>query len=257
LSHHLLEAIQLVHRYPDGTEALRGLDFCIRHGESVALVGANGAGKSTLLQHLNGTLLATSGSVRIGGVPVCKATLRDIRRSVGMVFQDPDDQLFMPTVFEDVAFGPRNQGLPEAEVEARVQGALARVELGHLAQKPPFRLSGGEKRRAAIATVLSMSPDVLVMDEPSAGLDPRSRRQLIELLKAFPHTRLIASHDLDLVLDLCERTLVLHQGKIYADGPTAEIFADEALLEACHLEKPFRMQGCPVCGKGGGGVAAF
>ncbi|WP_005036706.1 energy-coupling factor ABC transporter ATP-binding protein [Holophaga foetida] len=249
MSHHLLEGVQLCHRYADGTEALRGLDFCIRHGESVALVGANGAGKSTLLQHLNGTLLPTSGAVKIGGITVCKETLRDIRRTVGMVFQDPDDQLFMSTVFEDVAFGPRNLGLPDADVETRVRQALDRVEIGHLAHKPPFRLSGGEKRRAAIATVLSMSPDVLVMDEPSAGLDPRSRRQLIGLLKDFQHTKLIATHDLDLVLDLCDRTLVMHQGKLMADGPTREIFADAALLEACHLEKPFSMQGCPVCGR--------
>ena len=257
MSHHLVEAFQLCHRYADGTEALRGLDFCIHHGESVAIVGANGAGKSTLLQHLNGTLLPTSGSVRIGEVTVVKETLRDIRRTVGMVFQDPDDQLFMSTVFEDVAFGPRNLGLPEIDVKARVQQALAQVEIEHLAHKPPFRLSGGEKRRAAIATVLSMSPDILVLDEPTAGLDPRSRRQLIGLLKAFHHTKLIATHDLDLVMDLCDRTLVMHQGRIQADGPTREIFADTALLEACHLEQPFSMQGCPVCGRADGRKAPF
>lgn len=249
MSHHLVEAIQLCYRYSDGTEALRGIDIQVHHGESVAVVGANGSGKSTLLQHFNGTLTPTSGSVRIGDATVCKTNLRDIRRSVGMIFQDPDDQLFMPTIFEDVAFGPRNLGLLEADVEARVRKALADVGIGHLAGKPPFRLSGGEKRRAAIATVLAMCPDVLVLDEPTSGLDSRSRRQVIDLLKVFQHTRLIATHDLDLVLDLCERTLVLHEGRIQADGPTSEIFSDHALLAACHLEVPLRMQDCPSCGR--------
>nr|WP_320131732.1 ABC transporter ATP-binding protein [uncultured Holophaga sp.] len=250
MSHPLVQAIDLHHCYADGTEALRGVDFMLHSGECVALVGANGAGKSTLLQHLNGTLLPTSGSVRIGGLPVIRETLREIRRTVGMVFQDADDQLFTSSVREDVAFGPRNMGLPEADVEARVVQALEQTGISHLADRPPFRLSGGEKRRAALATVLSMGPDILVLDEPSAGLDPRARRQLIGLLRDFSLTRLIATHDLDLVLDLCARTLVMHEGQIRADGPTLEVFADQALLDACHLEKPFRMQGCPVCGRG-------
>lgn len=248
MSHHLVEAAGLGHRYADGTEALREVSFRIHHGESVALIGANGAGKSTLLQHLNGALMPTSGEVRIGDVPLRKETLRDIRRTVGMVFQDPEDQLFTPTVGDDVAFGPLNLGLPAAEVEARVAAALEQVEILHLKDKPSYRLSGGEKRRAAIATVLAMNPDILVLDEPTSGLDSRARRHLIGLLKAFQHTKIIATHDLDLVLDLCPRTLILHEGRVKADGTTRAIFADEGLLTACHLEKPLSMQGCPVCG---------
>jgi len=247
VSHHIIEALALGHRYADGTEALRNVTFRIHHGESVAVVGANGAGKSTLLQHLNGALMPTAGEVRIGELPLRKETLRDIRRTVGMVFQDPDDQLFSPTVEEDVAFGPLNLGLSSLEADVRVTQALERVEASHLRHKPPYRLSGGEKRLVAIATVLAMTPDILVLDEPTAGLDPRARRQLIALLRAFDHTRIIATHDLDLVLDLCPRTLVLHEGSIKADGTTRGIFADEALLAACHLEKPLSMQGCPIC----------
>jgi cobalt/nickel transport system ATP-binding protein len=248
LSHHIVEAIGMCHRYADGTQALAEVTFRIHHGESVALVGANGAGKSTLLQHLNGVLLPTSGAIRIGEVPLVKETLRDIRRTVGMVFQDPDDQLFSPTIGQDVAFGPLNLGLPPVDVEARVHEALERMEALQLKGKPAYRLSAGEKRRAAIATVLSMTPDILVLDEPTSGLDPRARRQLLGLLKAFQHTKIIATHDLDMVLELCPRTLVLHEGRVKADGPTGEIFGDEALLTACHLEKPLTMQGCLRCG---------
>lgn len=248
MSHHIVEVRDLEYAYPDGTPAVRGMSFCIHHGEAVAVVGANGAGKSTLLRHLNGYLSPTTGLVRIGDFPLSKATLPDARRTVGMVFQDPDDQLFMPTVFDDVAFGPLNLGLPPAEVEERVLAALAQVEAEHLRDRPPYKLSGGEKRAVAIASVLSMSPDILVMDEPTTGLDPRARRRLIELLRGFHHTKIIATHDLDLVLDLCERTIVLHEGRVVADGPTAEIFSDDALLALSHLEKPLRMQGCPACG---------
>jgi cobalt/nickel transport system ATP-binding protein len=165
-----------------------------------------------------------------------------------MVFQDPDDQLFMPTVFDDVAFGPLNLGLPPDEVEARVERALETVGAAHLRERPPYRLSGGEKRAVAIATVLSMSPDVLVLDEPTASLDPRSRRQLIALLAGFAHTKIIATHDLDFALELCGRTIVLQAGRVAADGPTAELLRDRALLEASHLELPIRLQACPVCG---------
>ena len=247
MSHHIVEVKQLRHVYPDGTEALRDVSFLIHHGESVAIIGANGAGKSTLLLHLNGYLAATSGTIRIGDHQLNKATLADIRRTVGMVFQDPDDQLFMPTVFDDVAFGPHNQGLAAATVEQRVMDALERVDAVELKNKPPYHLSGGEKKRVAIATVLSMLPEILVLDEPTSGLDPRARRQLLALLRAFHHTRVITTHDLDMVLELCERTIVLHDGVVMADGPTLEIFRNEALLAACHLEKPFSMQGCPVC----------
>jgi len=247
MSHHIVEAKNLEFSYPDATRALLGISFKIRHGESVAIVGANGAGKSTLLLHLNGYLTPTSGQVRIGDFPLTKETLQEVRRTVGMVFQDPDDQLFMSTVYDDVAFGPLNLGLPLEEVQARVQKALETVEVLDLKDRPSHRLSAGQKRRVAIATVLSMSPDILVMDEPSAGLDPRARRQLIELLKSFKHSKIIATHDLDMVLDICERTIIVNEGKIEADGPTADIFQNEKLLVDCHLEKPLRLQSCPLC----------
>ncbi len=249
MSHHIVEVTDLHYRYADGTVAINGLSFLIHHGESVAIVGANGAGKSTLLQHLNGCLTPQQGRVRIGDYPLTKATLPEVRRTVGMVFQDPDDQLFMPTVREDVAFGPLNLGFPPEEVEARVAAALSQVDALHLRDRPPYRLSGGEKRAVAIASVLSMSPDILVMDEPSTGLDPRARRLLIGLLGSFRHTKIIATHDLDLVLDLCPRTIVIHQGQVMADGPTEEIFGNAGLLERSHLEQPLRLQGCPVCGR--------
>jgi len=248
MSHHIVEARDLHFTYPDGTEVLRGISFRITHGESVAIVGANGAGKSTLLLHLNGYLKATSGALRIGDSPLLPENLKQIRRAVGLVFQDPDDQLFMPTVFDDVAFGPLNMGLPPEEVKNKVKTALETVDAWHLRDRPPYRLSGGEKRAAAIATVLSMSPDILVMDEPSSNLDPKSRRGLISLLKGFTHTKIIATHDLDMVMDLCHRTLIIREGKIIADGPTEEIMQNEELLASSSLEKPFRFQDCPVCG---------
>jgi len=251
MSHHIVEVKHLRHVYPDGTEALRNVSFRIHHGESVAIIGANGAGKSTLLLHLNGYLTATSGTIRIGDQLLGKETLAEIRRTVGMVFQDPDDQLFMPTVYDDVAFGPLNQGLASAAVGQRVSEALVRVEALELRNKPPYHLSGGEKKRVAIATVLSMLPDILVLDEPTSGLDPRARRQLMALLNDFHHTRIVTSHDLDMVVDLCERTIVLHEGAVMADGPTLDIFRNDELLAACHLEKPLAMQGCPICAPGG------
>lgn len=247
MSHHIVEVKELNYTYPDGTPALKGISFRITHGESVALVGANGAGKSTLLLHMNGCLYPASGTVRVGDVPLTKKTLENARRAVGMVFQDPDDQLFMPTVFDDVAFGPLNMGFPREEVEDRVEQALSIVGAAHLRNRPPYKLSGGEKRSVSIASVLSMSPEILVMDEPTSNLDPGSRRRLIELLKTFHHTKIIATHDLDLVLDLCERTIILHEGRVMADGPTMDLFSDEGLLSRCSLEKPLRMQGCPVC----------
>ena len=251
MSHHIVEVQDLTHTYADGTMAVQGISFRIHHGESVAVVGANGAGKSTLLLHLNGYLTPQSGSVRIGDFPLTKTTVQDIRKTVGMIFQDPDDQLFMPTVYDDVAFGPLNLGLPPAEVEQRVQDALHRTDVAHLRERPPYKLSGGEKRAVAIATVLAMTPDILVMDEPTSNLDPKARRTLIALLNGFHHTKIIATHDLDMVLDLCERTIVIHNGRITADGPTLEIFHNEELLAASHLEKPLRLQACPVCGKNG------
>ena len=247
MSHHIVATEMLSFSYPDGTQALSEISFSIHHGESVAIIGANGAGKSTLLLHLNGCLAPCAGSVRVGDYPVTKTTLAEIRRTVGMIFQNPDDQLFMPTVYDDVAFGPLNLGFPPSEIQARVEAALTAVDALHLGDKPPHRLSGGEKRRVAIATVMAMAPDILVLDEPTTGLDPFSRRQLLALLKGFKHTRIIASHDLEFVLELCDRVLVLHQGKIAADGPTLQIFNDQALLEHCHLEQPPSMRPCRFC----------
>ena len=248
MSHHIVEVKDLHFIYPDNTVALNGVSFRVHHGEAVAIIGANGAGKSTLLLHLNGFLAPTGGEVRVGDFPLTRKTLPEVRRTVGMVFQDPDDQLFMPTVYDDVAFGPLNMGLPCEEVETRVKESLARVGAGHLMGKPPYRLSGGEKKRVAIATVLAMSPSILVMDEPTAGLDPFARRQLITILREFGHTRIFTSHDLDMVLELCNRVIVMHEGAVKADGPPAEIFRDDALLASCRLERPLSMQGCRICG---------
>lgn len=249
MSHHIIEAEDLHYRYPDKTLALDGINFSITHGESVAIVGENGAGKSTLLMHLNGTLLPTSGEIRIGHVPVNKRNLNTIRQSVGMVFQNPDDQLFMSTAFDDVAFGPLNLGFSDEEIKIRVDEALATVGMLHVKDRPPYHLSGGEKRRIAIASVLSMSPNVLAMDEPSSDLDPGSRRKLIELLQSFKHTKIIASHDLDMIADVCERTIVIYHGRVEADGTTAKIFKDKELLKRCSLEQPLSMQKCKVCNK--------
>ncbi len=245
---HLVAARALDFHYPDGTVALSGVSFQIRPGEAVAIVGANGAGKSTLLLHLAGCLLPTGGELQVGDCRLAAATMDQVRRLVGLVFQDPNDQLFMPTVEEDVAFGPLNLGLPADEVRRRVDAALAAVGMAALRQRPPYKLSAGEKRAAAIATILAMAPGILVMDEPSAGLDPRARRHLIARLQSFNHTRIIASHDLDLVMDLCERTIILRQGRVAADGATRELLRNQALLEQCGLELPLRLQGAPPAG---------
>jgi cobalt/nickel transport system ATP-binding protein len=243
MSHHIVEFKDVVFRYPDGTEALRGVHFRITHGESVGVVGANGAGKSTLLMHMNGSLLPTSGTVRIGDLLLGAKTRREIRKKVGVVFQNPDDQLFMPTVFDDVAFGPINLGLDEERVRERVNGALAMVGGLALKGKPPHHLSAGQKSAVAIAAVMAMDPDILAMDEPAANLDPRSRRLLIALLQTFKHSKIIASHDLDLILDVCGRCIVIGKGTVVADGPAAEILTDRALLEANNLELPLTLQG--------------
>jgi cobalt/nickel transport system ATP-binding protein len=256
MSHHIVEAIDLHYIYPDGTVGLNGVSFRITHGESVALVGENGAGKSTLLLHMNGYLTASQGKMRVGDYLVSPTSLNTVRRSVGMVFQNSDDQLFMPTVFEDVAFGPMNLGLEKEELERKVMKALETVGATHLKNRPPYRLSHGEKRSVAIATVLAMSPDILVMDEPTSSLDPMSRLRLIELLKTFHHTKIIATHDLDMAMDLCERAIVLHQGRITGDGPTMQLFQDEGLLHESSLERPLRMQGCPICGPSESGKEA-
>ncbi len=216
--------------YPDGTRALDGLDLEVREGERVGLLGANGAGKSTLLLHLNG-ILASSPQVSILGLPVEKKSLREIRRRVGLVFQNPDDQLFCPTVHDDVAFGPRNLGLGEDEVTERVAEALAVVGLTGTGERSSFHLSVGQKKRVALAAVLAMRCELLVLDEPTSNLDPRGRRELLELLRRLGRTQIVATHDLDFVAQLCDRVVVLARGRVVADGSPAAILADHALLD--------------------------
>ena len=248
MSHHIVDFIDISYSYPDGNKVIEELNARIHHGESVALVGANGAGKSTLLKLLVGILMPEHGEIRLGELPVTKKTLNLVRQQIGYTFQDPEDQLFCSSVYEDVAFGPRNYGLGEKEVERRVEKALQTVGAEYLMHRAPYKLSGGEKRAVSIATVLSMEPSVLALDEPSAGLDPKSRRRLIQLLQSFFHTKLIATHDLDMAMELCTRTIVLKDGRIAYDGPTSEIMSDSRQLEECGLELPLRLQGCPLCG---------
>ena len=247
MSHHTVEVRNLHFSYPDGHEALKDISFTIFHGESVGIIGVNGAGKSTILMLLMGILFPDSGEVLIGDVHLTKKTLPMIRQRVGMVFQNPDDQLFMTNIYDDVAFGPRNYKLDEKEVESRVMGALELVGISELKNRAPFRLSGGEKRAASIACVLSMQPDVLIMDEPTSALDPKARRRVISLLNSFTHTKIITSHDLDLVLETCQRVIVVKNGKITADGATNEILTNSELLDSCGLELPLSIQDCPIC----------
>ena len=233
----ILEVRNLRYSYPDGHTALAGVDLTLAKDEKVALVGPNGAGKSTLMLHLNGILIG-HGEVKIAGLAVEKKNLPAIRSSVGLVFQNPDDQLFSPSVFEDVAFGPLHMGLDEAEVRQRVDQALAMVKMESYRERLSHHLSVGEKKRIAIATVLSMQPHLLVLDEPSAGLDPRARRTLIHLLRELPIPMLVSSHDLAMVKELFGRTIIMDGGKVVADGQTSAILADQTLLEAHGLEKP-------------------
>ncbi len=226
------------YRYPDGFEALRGVDLHIGNGEKVALVGPNGAGKSTIMLQLNGTLRPAHGSVRVAGLPVTRESLRRVRAEVGLVFQDPDDQLFSPTVFDDVAFGPLHMGLSADEVHRRVERALAAVGMAAFAHRVPHRMSLGQRKRVALATVLSMNPSILVFDEPSAGLDPRGRRGLITLLRGLGQTLLVSTHDMRLVAEVFPRTVVVDDGEVVADGPTDRILADAELLERHGLEAP-------------------
>jgi cobalt/nickel transport system ATP-binding protein len=235
--HHTIEVEDLRFAYPDGRVALRGISLTIAPGEKAALVGPNGAGKSTLLLHLNGVLRG-EGQVRVCGVPVNDETLGRVRAMVGLVFQDPDDQLFSTTVYEDVAFGPLYMGIAEQEIPLRVARGLGAVDMIGAEDRVPHHLSSGEKKRVAIATVLAMDPEILVLDEPCAGLDPRTRRGLIETLRGLPQTMLASTHDMRLVQDLFDRVVVIDEGRLVADGSTAEILADARLLEAHGLETP-------------------
>jgi len=260
-----LQVRNLHYRYPDGREALRGVDLVIQTGETTALVGPNGAGKSTFLLHLNGILPGKDGrgqaihshgpkgsvasnrdapNIWVDGLELNARQIPEIRRKVGLVFQDPDDQLFSTTVLEDVAFGPLNLGMSRREAKQVALECLARVDLGgvDVAGRPPHHLSFGERKRVCLAGVLACNPSILVLDEPTANLDPRGRRRFIELIRGLPATKLIATHDLEMVLELCERTILLDAGRVIAHGPSRELLEDEALLEAHGLEIPLSIK---------------
>jgi len=240
----MINVRHLSYTYPDGAAALRGITLCVPDGTKVALVGPNGAGKSTLLQMLLGARFG-EGDVSIAGVRLTRKTVPTVRRRLGIVFQNPEDQLFSTTVAEDIAFGPRNFGLSAEEVQARVNDQLARFHLTDVAERPPFHLSLGQKRRASIACALALDPEVLLCDEPSSNLDPRMRRELIGFLCGFDRTLLVATHDLDLALDVTDRCVVLDAGLVVADAPTKEILGNEDLLRAHSLELPLSYQPRP------------
>jgi cobalt/nickel transport system ATP-binding protein len=232
-----IHALGLTYTYPNGQAALDGIELHVDHGERVAVLGPNGAGKTTFMLHLNG-LMSGSGRLEVAGIDVGPKTLAELRRKVGVVFQDPDDQLFMPTVAEDVAFGPLNMQLEPDQVRRRVSEGLAAVRMEHAADRAPYQLSMGERRRVAIATVLAMRPSLLVLDEPSANLDPRARRELLDVLERIDRTMLVTTHDLPLAAELCERAVILAAGRVVADGPCREILADDELLALHDLELP-------------------
>jgi cobalt/nickel transport system ATP-binding protein len=234
-----LDVSGLSFAYPDGHQALQQVTFAVEAGERLAVLGPNGAGKTTLALHLNGIHVPSSGQVVVGGLEVCDQNLREVRRRVGIVFQDPDDQLFMPTVRDDVAFGPANLGWRDAELDSRVAEALAAVHMEGNEDRRPHHLSLGQRRRVAVATVVAMHPEILVFDEPTANLDPAARRELVEVVRSTAVTTVIATHDLPLALELCPRSLLLDQGRVVADRPTGELLADEELLAAHRLELPF------------------
>lgn len=237
-----LEVRGLAFAYPDGNQALHGIDLSIERGERVALLGPNGAGKTTLVLHLNGILSGGLGEVHVAGMrvdPGDRATLQEVRRRVGIVFQDPDDQLFLPSVRQDVAFGPANMGLRGEALEARVRHALELVGMADHADRPPHHLSFGQRRRVAVATVLSMQPEILVLDEPSSNLDPASRAELADILRSLDVTILMVTHDLLYALELCPRSLIMSEGSIVVDGTTRELLADPELMQRYRLRLPF------------------
>ena len=234
----VLDLRGVAYAYPGGQQALFGVDLHVHRGERVALLGPNGAGKTTLVLHLNGILTPGAGTVTVSGLPVADDALLEIRRRVGIVFQYPDDQLFMPTVRDDVAFGPANLGLRGAELDARVAEALDLVGVGDLADRAPHHLSFGQRRRVAIATVLAMRPEILVLDEPSSNLDPASRRELAAILRSLDVTVLMVTHDLPYAVELCERSVVLSEGTVVADGPTRVVLGDADLMARHRLELP-------------------
>ena len=243
MSHIQINLEHVAYSYEPSRPVLKDLTFTAHEHDSIGLIGANGAGKSTLLKLLVGLNTNYEGSIRVEDIPVEKNTLPVIREKIGYVFQDSDSQLFMSTVREDVAFAPRNYGLSEAEVDRRVDHALKRIRIEHLRDRQIYRLSGGEKKLVSIATILSMTPDIILMDEPSIALDPKNRRRLIRILNEFDHLKIIASHDLDMILETCSRVILLSGGRIIRDGSAEEILTDKKLLEAHGLELPFCMQG--------------
>lgn len=234
----MIEITNLNVAYPDGTKALNDINLKIEDNESVAIIGANGAGKSTLLLTLVGIIEVSSGSIKVNGTEVKKSNFSEIRSKIGMVFQNPDDQLFMPSIYDDIAFGPQNYGLSEEEVKERVNEVLTSLNIEHLKDKMSHKLSGGEKRIAALGSVLTMHPSIMLLDEPSSFLDPKARRNMIHLLYNLSLTKLIATHDLDMALDLCNRIVVLKDGAIFADGKAIDILQDSDLMEKCGLELP-------------------
>lgn len=225
-------------QYPDGLKALHDVSLNVAKGQNVAVVGANGAGKSTLILSIVGIMLPQAGTITVAGMPVDKHNLKEIRKKAGVVFQNPDDQLFMTSVYDDIAFGPRNYKFTEAETAERVHASLAALGVEHLVERSSHKLSGGEKRRIAIAAVLALQPELLLLDEPTSFLDPKARRRLIETLAKLPLTKLIATHDLDMVLDFCERVIVLKEGRVFAEGIPQQILLNEELMQASGLELP-------------------
>lgn len=241
-------AFDQVNFYYDKKEPiLSGITFDVKKGETIGIVGANGAGKSTLMKLITGLLMPISGQVEVDDFPVTTKNLKQIRQKVGYTFQDPDNQLFMPSVYEDVAFAARQEGKSDETVKMIVEEALQQVGGMHLVEKASYKMSGGEKRVVTLATVLASKPEVLILDEPAVGLDPRARRQFIRLLASRNETKIIATHDMDMALSLCDRIIVLYKGKIQADDTPMAIFGHKELLCQNHLELPLRMQGCPVC----------
>ena len=232
----MIEIKNLCVDYPDGTRAVDDLSLTLDDGETVALIGANGAGKTSFMLSLVGVLPIASGTVTVDGIALSKKTINDVRKHVGLVFQNPDDQLFMPVIREDVAFGPHNYGKSHAEIDALVDETLARLGISHLADRSPLKMSGGEKRMAAIATVLAMEPSAMLFDEPTAFLDPRARRNLINVLATLPHSKLIATHDLRFALDTCQRAVFLKKGRLFADGDPKELLYDVKMMEDCGIE---------------------
>ena len=243
MSHIHIDVENVSFGYEKGINILSGISFHASQADSIGIIGANGVGKSTLLKLMVGLYLDFEGSIRVEKIPVERNTLSQIRSKIGYVFQDSDSQLFMTTAYEDIAFAPRNYGLPESEVQRRVEQALCQVGIEHLKDKQIYKMSGGEKKLVSIATILSMTPDIILMDEPSIALDPRNRRNLIRILNSFEHLKIIASHDLDLILDTCGRTILMADGRIVCDGPTRDILTNKELLEDNGLELPFCLQG--------------